>query len=200
MWHLKQSKHNFRILLDNPNQPASCKLIMFKEIINTDIPLRFYLGVQTNKSNNIKVMGDAYNPTEEKSDQIPYIEINIHDNGDKRNRSIITPKLANALRHEIEHLTQSGYNTLPGKYLPDDQKYRDMSQMMEYLMLPKEQTAGVHGIYSESKKSKRDFYEVLQEYLTNLYLLESDIKFISKIYLLKAKELSLWKIQLYKKK
>ena len=46
MWHLKQSKHNFRILLDNPNQSASCKLIMFKEIINTDIPLRFYLGVQ----------------------------------------------------------------------------------------------------------------------------------------------------------
>ena len=32
MWHLKQSKHNFRILLDNPNQSASCKLIMFKEL------------------------------------------------------------------------------------------------------------------------------------------------------------------------
>jgi hypothetical protein len=62
----------------------SYEVVMFKEIINRDIPLHFYLGLQTKYSTNLSVTGDAYNPTEPVSDQIPYIEISIGTNGEKK--------------------------------------------------------------------------------------------------------------------
>jgi len=60
----------------------SYEVIMFKEIVNKDIPLHFYLGLQTKYSTNLYVTGDAYNPTEPVSDQIPYIEVSIGTTGE----------------------------------------------------------------------------------------------------------------------
>ena len=79
--------------------------VYFKHVINTELPLQFYIGLQTKYSNDIHVTGDAYNPTEEFSEQIPYVEISVATNGNKKYRSEIAMRLRNSLRHEIEHLT-----------------------------------------------------------------------------------------------
>ncbi len=171
----------------------SYEVIMFKEIVNKDIPLHFYLGLQTLYSTNLYVTGDAYNPTEPVSDQIPYIEVSIGTTGEKKHLSRIAVRLSNTLRHEIEHITQSGLNTLPGKYLPDDQKLRETVSEKEYLLLDKEIPAAVRGIHSESLKSKKSFIHVLYDYLDRTYLLKKDIDEVASIYLDKAKELNLWK-------
>ena len=80
------------------------------------ILLLFFINyIQSLYTNNLYVTGDAYNPTEPISDQIPYIEVSIGTNGNKKHLSRIALRLSNTLRHEIEHITQSGLNTLPGK-------------------------------------------------------------------------------------
>lgn len=171
----------------------SYDVVLFKEIINRNIPLQFYLGLQTKYSNNLYITGDSYNPTEPTSTQIPYIEISIETNASKNHLSRIGLRLANTIRHEIEHITQSGFNTLPGKYLPDDQELRELVNEKEYLLLDKEIPAAVRGIHSESLKSKKSFINVLYDYLDRTYLLKKDIEEVASVYLNKAKELNLWK-------
>jgi len=175
------------------HKQSSYKVIYFKEIINKDIPLHFYLGLQIMNATKLYVTGDTYNPTESISTQIPYIEISIQTNQDKTQLSKISLKLSNTVRHELEHITQSGLNTLPGKYLPDDQFLRETANEKEYLLLKKEIPATIRGIYSEAQKSKKPFEIVLRDYLNSTYLLERDIEEIVSIYLDKAKELNLWK-------
>jgi len=135
----------------------SYEVISFKEIINKDIPLHFYLGLQTKYTNNLYVTGDAYNPTEPLSNQIPYIEISIGTNGNIQHLNYISLRLANTLRHEIEHITQSGLNTLPGKYLPDDQLLRETATTSEYHLLDKEIPAMLHGLHTQAKKERKSF-------------------------------------------
>ena len=168
-------------------------VILFKEIINTNIPLHFYIGLSTSYSDSLYVTGNAYNPTASWSEQIPYIEITIKSDGDVRHLSNIVFRLANTLRHEIEHLTQSGFNTLPGKYLPDDQYEREHGTEKEYLLLPKEINAGVRGVHHQAFKMKKPFDLVLIDYLLETYLLESEIEEVMQVYLQRAKELNLWK-------
>lgn len=171
----------------------SYEVIMFKEIINRDIPLHFYLGLQTLYTNNLYVTGDAYNPTEPISDQIPYIEVSIGTNGNKKHLSRIALRLSNTLRHEIEHITQSGLNTLPGKYLPDDQLLRETATTTQYHLLDKEIPAMLHGLHTQAKKERKSFLDKMHEYLDETYLLESDMESIKSIWINKAKELNLVK-------
>jgi hypothetical protein len=179
--HIKVSKH----------KRLSYEVISFKEIINKDIPLHFYLGLQTKYTNNLYVTGDAYNPTEPFSNQIPYIEISIGTNGNLQHLNYISLHVSNALRHEIEHITQSGLNTLPGKYLPDDQLLRETATTQEYHLLKKEIPAMLHGLHTQAKKERKPFLDKLHEYLDGTYLLESDIDSIRSIWINKAKELNL---------
>ena len=169
----------------------SYEVIMFKEVINKNIPLHFYLGLQTKYTNNLYVTGDAYNPTEPVSEQIPYIEISIGTNSKKQHLSHIALRLGNTLRHEIEHITQSGLNTLPGKYLPDDQDLRKNASNTEYHLLDKEIPAMLHGLHTEAKKQRVPFLDKMNEYLDETYLLESDIDSIKNKWISKAKELNL---------
>ena len=171
----------------------SYEVIMFKEIVNKDIPLHFYLGLQTLYTNNLYVTGDAYNPTEPVSDQIPYIEVSIGTNGEKKHLSHIALRLSNTLRHEIEHITQSGLNTLPGKYLPDDQLLRETATTTQYHLLDKEIPAMLHGLHTQAKKERKSFLDKIHEYLDETYLLESDMESIRSIWINKAKELNLVK-------
>ena len=143
------------------------KVILFKEIINENIPLHFYLGLQTKHSDNLFVSGDAYNPTEKISTQIPYIEISIALNNNKQTRSQIAMQLRNSLRHEVEHITQSGLNTLPGKYLPDDQEKRIGITTKEYLLLDKEIPAILHGLHFQAKKENLSLTEKINAYLNH---------------------------------
>ena len=169
----------------------SYDVVLFKEIINRNIPLQFYLGLQTKYSNNLYITGDSYNPTEPTSTQIPYIEISIETNASKNHLSRIGLRLANTFRHEIEHITQSGLNTLPGKYLPDDQLLRETATTTQYHLLDKEIPAMLHGLHTQAKKERKPFLDKMYEYLDETYLLESDVDLIKYKWISKAKELNL---------
>ena len=184
-----------RLILDqikvSKHKRLSYEVIMFKEVINKNIPLHFYLGLQTKYTNNLYITGDAYNPTEPVSEQIPYIEVSIGTNSKKQHLSRIALRLGNTLRHEIEHITQSGLNTLPGKYLPDDQLLRETATSTQYHLLDKEIPAMLHGLHTEAKKQRVPFLDKINEYLDETYLLESDIDSIKDKWISKAKELNL---------
>jgi len=77
--------------------------------------------------------------------------------------------LKDVVRHEIEHLTQDGENLKQGKYIPDDQKLRDLIDTGilnkdEYYKLPKEVDAMIQGMYYKAKKSKTPFADVVDDY------------------------------------
>ena len=156
------------------------------------MPLHFYFGLQT-KHGELYVNGDAYNPTEASSKQIPYIELTIQTQNKKESRSLIAMKIRNSIRHEIEHLTQSGLNTLPGKYLPDDQTQRTQATRKDYLLLDKEIPAMLKGLYFQATKQRIPFNQLLDEYLDETYILEREIDQVKTIRINKAKELNLWK-------
>ena len=179
-------------LIEIPTITSEYKNILFVEVLNLDVPLHFYFGLQT-KYGELYVNGDAYNPTEASSKQIPYIELTIQTQNKKESRSLIAMKIRNSIRHEIEHLTQSGLNTLPGKYLPDDQTQRTQATQKDYLLLDKEIPAMLKGLYFQATKQRVPFNQLLDEYLNETYLLEREIDQVKTIWINKAKELNLWK-------
>ena len=179
-------------LIEVPTISTEYKNILFIEIVNSGIPVHFYFGLQT-RYGGTYVTGDAYNPTEPTSKQIPYIEITIQTDNRKQNRSLIAMKLRNSIRHELEHLTQSGLNTLPGKYLSDDQQLREEATRKDYLLLEKEVPAMLKGLYFQATKQRIPFQEILNDYLDDTYLLKREIEEVKSIWIQKAKELNLWK-------
>ena len=179
-------------LIEIPTITSKYKNILFVEVLNLDVRLHFYFGLQT-KHGELYVNGDAYNPTEASSKQIPYIELTIQTQNKKESRSLIAMKIRNSIRHEIEHLTQSGLNTLPGKYLPDDQTQRNQATRKDYLLLDKEIPAMLKGLYFQATKQRVPFNQLLDEYLDETYLLEREIDQVKTIWINKAKELNLWK-------
>ena len=179
-------------LIEIPTITSEYKNILFVEVLNLDVPLHFYFGLQT-KYGELYVNGDAYNPTEASSKQIPYIELTIQTQNKKESRSLIAMKIRNSIRHEIEHLTQSGLNTLPGKYLPDDQTQRTQATQKDYLLLDKEIPAMLKGLYFQATKQRVPFNQLLDEYLNETYLLKREIDQVKTIWINKAKELNLWK-------
>ena len=179
-------------LIEIPTITSEYKNILFVEVLNLDVPLHFYFGLQT-KYGELYVNGDAYNPTEASSKQIPYIELTIQTQNKKESRSLIAMKIRNSIRHEIEHLTQSGLNTLPGKYLPDDQTQRTQATRKDYLLLDKEIPAMLKGLYFQATKQRIPFNQLLDEYLDETYLLEREIDEVKLVWINKAKELNLWK-------
>ena len=179
-------------LIEIPTITSEYKNILFVEVLNLDVPLHFYFGLQT-KHGELYVNGDAYNPTEASSKQIPYIELTIQTQNKKESRSLIAMKIRNSIRHEIEHLTQSGLNTLPGKYLPDDQTQRAQATQKDYLLLDKEIPAMLKGLYFQATKQRIPFNQMLDEYLDETYLLKKEIDQVKTIWINKAKELNLWK-------
>jgi len=81
--------------------------------------------------------------------------------------------LRDLLRHEIEHLTQSGWNTVNNKYMPSDQPTRkkiDSGKLpaARYFTLPKEIPAMLRGLYLKAKKSRTPFKQVVNDYLDRL--------------------------------
>ena len=179
-------------IIEIPTITSEYKNILFVEVLNLDVPLHFYFGLQT-KYGELYVNGDAYNPTEASSKQIPYIELTIQTQNKKESRSLIAMKIRNSIRHEIEHLTQSGLNTLPGKYLPDDQTQRTQATRKDYLLLDKEIPAMLKGLYFQATKQRIPFNKLLDEYLDETYLLEREIDEVKLVWINKAKELNLWK-------
>ncbi len=85
--------------------------------------------------------------------------------------STISMDLKDIIRHEIEHLSQAGYNVVPAKELPDDRMLRSYIQNLgimptsNYYLLDKEIPAMLQGMYYKAKKMKKPFKDVLNDYL-----------------------------------
>ena len=104
----------------------------------------------------------------------------------------ISMNLKDVVRHEIEHITQSGYSAAggykkvykkvdgkweetgkyewQGKDFDDDQVLRDMINMellpkAQYFKLSKEIDANLQGMYFRAKKEKRPFGDIINNYL-----------------------------------
>ena len=104
--------------------------------------------------------------------------------------------IKDVVRHELEHLTQDGYNERPGKYMADDQLFRDMIDMdllpkADYFKLEKEIDAMLQGLYFKAKKSKRPFNSVIDDYLATQPINAEEKEEILNLWRSRGKALSL---------
>lgn len=160
----------------NIDDDAQFKHIYFEEVENAEIPLEFYLSLKVMWAEGLddfKYGGDAYNATTRNSAEPPLIEIRFElDPADyPKLLSNVAMHLRDTLRHEIEHTTQSGWNTIDGKYIKSDQALRTKIETSKlpaarYFTLPKEIDAMIQGLYFKAKKSKQPFAQVVDNYLS----------------------------------
>jgi hypothetical protein len=181
-----------------PNiQDTAFKPIWFEEVENADIPLDFYLELKVQwieGFNDLHIGGDAFNETKRGvADVAPLIEIRLKlDPKDYPNvLSEIAMDLRDTLRHEIEHITQSGWNTIDSKYIPSDQAMRNKIESgklppARYFTLPKEIDAMIQGLYLRAKKTRTPFKQVVDNYLniwvSNQSITDKDKQNILKVW------------------
>lgn len=170
--------------------------IYFEEVDNRTIPLEFYLSLKVQwirGLNNFHYGGDAYNSTKRDSDEPPLIEIRFEIDPAEYPSilSEIAMQLRDVLRHEIEHTTQSGWNTIDSKYIPSDMSIRKKIESgnlppARYFTLPKEIPAMIHGLYLKAKKSKRPFKQVatefLQTFVTGGHMSADELNIVLKVW------------------
>lgn len=87
--------------------------------------------------------------------------------------------LVDVLRHEIEHLLQSGYNQKIDKYFKDDSKEREkinkgLLPAYKYLLLPKEIDANLYGLKLKAQKKKKPFLEIINKHLDSCEINEDE--------------------------
>ena len=150
--------------------------IYFEEVENNDIPVEFYLQLKVqwiDGFDDLVAGGDAYNSDKRDSDELPLIEIRFQLDPAEYPQllSEVAMSLRDTLRHEIEHVTQSGWNLIASKYLRSDASLRAKIESGElppvrYFLLPKEIPAMIHGLYLKAKKSKQPFRNVVDNYLS----------------------------------
>jgi hypothetical protein len=135
------------------------------------------------KSDGYEVDGTS-NSGEEK-DKIPFIAtlFTVNPKVLPQAWSQISADVSDVIRHELEHLTQSGENVRgaeydeegnmvkKGKYMEDDILIRDMINKLkllpksDYYKLEKEVDAMLQGLYLKAKKLKKPFADVINNYL-----------------------------------
>ncbi len=152
-------------------QPA----VYFEEVENQSIPLDFYLQLKVQwikDFNDFRKGGDAFNDTGPDSDQVPLVEIRLEMDASEYPDilSTVAMQIRDTLRHEIEHLTQSGWNVKSGKYIKSDQSMRRKIEAGDlpayrYFILPKEVDANIQGLYYQAKKQKTPLRNVMNDYL-----------------------------------
>lgn len=157
---------------DDKKQPA----VYFEEVENATIPVEFYLQLKIQwieGFDDLRYGGDAFNDAKRDSDEPPLIEVRMQIDPAEYPKvlSEIAMNLRDTMRHEIEHVTQSGWNTIDSKYIPSDQRLRDRIEAgklppARYFTLPKEIPAMLQGLYFKAKKSKQPFKTVVDEYLS----------------------------------
>jgi hypothetical protein len=157
---------------DDKQQPA----VYFEEVENATIPVEFYLQLKIQwieGFDDLRYGGDAFNDSKRDSDDPPLIEVRMQIDPAEYPQVLnqIAMNLRDTLRHEIEHVTQSGWNTIDSKFIPSDQRLRDRIEAgklpaARYFTLPKEIPAMLQGLYFKAKKSKQPFKTVVDEYLS----------------------------------
>jgi hypothetical protein len=170
--------------------------IYFEEVENADIPLEFSLELKVQwieGFGDLHVGGDAYNDTRRGgSPDAPLIEIRFKMDPAEYPQvlSEVAMDLRDTLRHEIEHITQSGWNVIDSKYIPSDQALRKKIETgklppARYFTLPKEIDAMIQGLYLRAKKTRTPFAQVVDEYL-NVWVNNQSITDVDKQNILKV--------------
>lgn len=180
--------------------------IWFDEVENETIPLEFYieLRIQWIDGLNIKrytveeVNADAFNEDKQYGDEVPLISVYI--TADPKDYpgllSQVAMLLRDSIRHELEHLTQSGLNTIPSKFIKSDRAKRnkiDTGKLppREYYLLPKEIPAMIQGMYSYAKKTRTPLKQVIAQNLDRPDLSDSDREKILSVWRPAAKRLGI---------
>ena len=120
----------------------------------------------------------------------------------------ISMDLRNVIRHELEHLMQSGPNAKKGKEMAPDRAERDEINKVskkpwwkiwrktlgspDYYKLEKEIDANLQGLYLQAKKSRQPLEDVVDSYLTSyLKLSDKDVKDIKALWKERAPKLNI---------
>ena len=161
--------------------------IYFQEVENNQIPLEFKIALRVQwveGFNDYRKGGDAYNEQEQDPADAttePYIEIRFELDPAEVPRiySEIAMDLRDTIRHEIEHITQTGWNVKPSKYIPSDQDIRAKIESgelpaREYFTLPMEIPAMLQGMYLKAKKSNQPFSKVVNDYLDQFIAMKDE--------------------------
>ena len=159
----------------NIDDDSEFERIYHIEVDNQTIPLEFYVHLKVQwieGFNDYRYGGDTFNDTKRYSADMPLIEIRLELDPAEYPQvlSEVAMDLRDVLRHEIEHTTQSGWNTIPSKYLPSDQATRNKINSgqlptVRYYLLKKEIPSMIQGLYAKAKKSKQPFSTVVNDYL-----------------------------------
>lgn len=154
-----------------------CELYQ-EEIENSEIPLDFYFALKVQWIQGLGEVdcdGSAYNDSGYDSDDAPLVEVLIRIDPESypQNLNTIIAEMSDTIRHELEHLTQSGWNTKQSKYIPPDRKKRNRIETgkeatYNYFLLDKEIPAMIHGLYNKAKKSRRPFADVVDDQMQKL--------------------------------
>ena len=128
---------------------------------------------------------DGTSNSGEEEDKIPFIAtlFTVNPKVLPQAWSQMSADVSDVIRHEIEHLTQSGENVRgqvyddegnlidKGKYMDDDIMIRDMINKLkilpksDYYKLEKEVDAMLQGLYLKAKKTRKPFADVINNYL-----------------------------------
>jgi hypothetical protein len=116
---------------------------------------------------------DGTSNSGEEEDKIPFIAtlFTVNPKVLPQAWSQMSADVSDVIRHEIEHLTQSGENVRSGKYMDDDIMIRDMINKLkilpksDYYKLEKEVDAMLQGLYLKAKKTRKPFADVINNYL-----------------------------------
>lgn len=100
-----------------------------------------------------------------------WVEYNIDNN--YKDLEYIYSELVDVVRHEIEHITQRGFNEKMGKGINFNKKRRDQIESGElpiykYYLLKDEVDANIQGLWMKSKVLKKDFQIVIDRYLSQI--------------------------------
>jgi len=105
----------------------------------------------------------------------------------------LNSELQNAVRHEVEHLTQFGVNVMQQKFMPLNKALRDEInanpyRTYEYLTLPDEIPAMVQGLYRKAKTTKQPLDVMMNDYLSLFNLSKKNKKLVFNTWLDFAKK------------
>lgn len=158
-------------ILDDETQSP----VYFEEVENATIPVEFYLQLKLQwieGLGDLRAGGDAFNDTTRDADSPPLIEVRFKIDPTEYPQvlSEIAMDLRDTLRHEIEHLTQSGWNSIESKFIKSDQSLRQKIESGQlpaarYFTLPKEIDAMIQGLYTRAKKSRQPLKTTVDNYL-----------------------------------
>jgi len=133
------------------------------------------LDFKKTKDRTYKVDGGA-NEGDDESEGFVALSFQVDPRELPRMWSTIAMDIRDVLRHEIEHLTQGGWNVRQGKEMADDSLIRDLINKYKtlapknYFMLDKEVDAMLQGMYFKAKKSRRPFIDIIEDYLDKVGL------------------------------